>query len=354
MERVFPRYLDALEQADRRRAISVALEVVGSGLPPERVLLELVAPAQIEVGRRWQRADWDVAREHAATAVSDAVVSALAASAAEQDPKAEPRGRVVVACVEDEWHALPARIVAEVLSLSGWSTTFLGAATPASHLGDYLVDSAPDAVALSCSLPSSLPAARRTIEAAREAGIPVIVGGRAFGPDALRAERLGANAWGASAHEAARLLEELPPTTSPAPPLTSACLGEYALLAGSRAQLVEDAMGVLGERFPGLQGYDDAQLLRTREDLGYIVDFLAAAHFVDDARIFEDFVDWLVEVLEARGVPSSAVVIAFDALAASAPDYLRTVDLLGAQSVRLRRRGLRAEHQHGGTQPGLT
>src|SRR3712207_7094162 len=41
------------------------------------------------------------------------------------------RGHVVVACLDGEWHALAARIVAEVLRVHGWRVTFLGASVPA-------------------------------------------------------------------------------------------------------------------------------------------------------------------------------------------------------------------------------
>jgi hypothetical protein len=48
-------------------------------------------------------------------------------------------------------------------------------------------------------------------------------------------------------------------------------------LEAARSQLVETAMSELFLRFPPLAGYSETQLARTREDLGYILQFLEAA-----------------------------------------------------------------------------
>ncbi|MDI5943123.1 cobalamin B12-binding domain-containing protein, partial [Micromonospora sp. DH15] len=63
---------------------------------------------------------------------------------------------MVLACVEGEWHALAARIVAEVVRAAGWRGTCLGASVPARHLVSYLHQTGPDAVLLSCVQPSRL------------------------------------------------------------------------------------------------------------------------------------------------------------------------------------------------------
>ncbi|MER6594512.1 cobalamin-dependent protein, partial [Micromonospora purpureochromogenes] len=186
----YPEFLDALEEADEYGAIDVAVRLLDGGVLVERVLLDLVAPAQSEVGERWVRNEWSVAQEHAATHISERVVAAVAAHA---NPR-PIRGRVVVACMDGEWHALPPRLVAEVLRLRGWQVTFLGASVPAAHLVSYLHRHDAHAVALACALPMRLPYAHRMIEACRRSDVPVVVGGRGFGDDGRWARTLGV-AW---------------------------------------------------------------------------------------------------------------------------------------------------------------
>ncbi|WP_446214114.1 cobalamin B12-binding domain-containing protein [Micromonospora sp. IBSANI012] len=296
-------FLEALEEADEYAAIDVAVRLLDAGVPAERVLLDLVAPAQSEVGERWARNEWSVAQEHAATHISERVVAAVAAHV---NPR-PTRGRVVVACMDGEWHALPPRVVAEVLRLRGWQVTFLGASVPAAHLVSYLHRHDAHAVALACALPMRLPYAHRMIEACRRSDVPVVVGGRGFGDDGRWARTLGV-AWAPDAPSAADLVadERALRRVRPAE-LPHLADDEYASLVKRRGELIDSALADLRERVPSVRDYTPAQLDSTISDLGYIVDFLAAALYVDDSSLFTDFVGWLVEILTSRGVPAAAV-----------------------------------------------
>ncbi|MFY1622247.1 cobalamin B12-binding domain-containing protein [Micromonospora sp. WMMD723] len=301
--RAFGDFLACLEEADEYGAIEVVTGLLDAGVPAERVLLDLVAPAQSEVGERWARNEWSVAQEHAATHISERAVAAVAGYA---DPR-PTRGRIVVACMDGEWHALPPRLVAEVLRLRGWQVTFLGASVPAAHLVSYLHRHDAHAVALACALPMRLPQAHRMVEACRRSDVPVVVGGRGFGVDGRWARRLGV-AWAPDAPGAAdlvadeRALRRVPPAD-----LSHLADDEYASLVKRRGELIDSAVADLRARVPSVADYTSAQWDATTADLGYTVDFLAAAVYVDDAELFTDFVTWLVAILTSRGVPAGAV-----------------------------------------------
>jgi hypothetical protein len=63
-----------------------------------------------------------------------------------------------------------------------------------------------------------------------------------------------------------------------------------------------------------MSNYDTRQLTRTREDLVFIARFVAAAQLVDDDTVLTEFLDWLAELLEARGVPRVALTAGLEAL----------------------------------------
>ncbi|NJP35535.1 cobalamin B12-binding domain-containing protein [Micromonospora thermarum] len=320
------RYLHCLAEADEYAAVEVATRLLDDGLPAERVLLDLVAPAQAEVGDRWARNEWSVAQEHAATHISERVVAAVAAYAGPRPT----RGRVVVACMDGEWHALPPRLVAEVLRLRGWQVTFLGASVPAAHLVSYLHRHDAHAVALACALPMRLPHAHRMIEACRRSDVPVVVGGRGFGADGRWARRLGV-AWAPDAPSAADLVaDERTLRRTPPAELSHLADDEYASLVKRRGELVDSALADLRERAPATRDYTPAQLDSTVSDLGYIVDFLAAALYVDDDTLFTEFVDWLVDILANRGVPAPAVGLTLTHYAEALRDSPRAARLLDA------------------------
>ncbi|MEU8391548.1 cobalamin-dependent protein [Micromonospora sp. NPDC048842] len=317
-------YLEHLADADEYAATDLAIGLLDSGVPAERVLLDLVAPAQAEVGERWARNEWSVAQEHAATHISEQVVAAVSAHV-----KPRPTGgRVVVACMDGEWHALPPRLVAEVLRLRGWQVTFLGASVPAAHLVSYLHRYDAHAVALACALPMRLPYAHRMIEACRRSDVPVVVGGRGFGTDGRWARRLGV-AWAPDAPSAAELIADERALRG-VPPARLAHLAddEYASLVRRRGELIDSALTELRERVPAARAYTAAQLDATVSDLGHIVDFLAAAVYVDDPSLFTEFVEWLSGILGSRGVPAGAVVLPLEHYAAALRDFPRAARAL--------------------------
>ncbi|RQX17052.1 cobalamin-binding protein [Micromonospora ureilytica] len=322
-------YLDHLADADEYAATDLAIGLLDAGVPAERVLLDLVAPAQAEVGERWARNEWSVAQEHAATHISEQVVAAVSAHV-----KPRPTGgRVVVACMDGEWHALPPRLVAEVLRLRGWQVTFLGASVPAAHLVSYLHRYDAHAVALACALPMRLPYAHRMIEACRRSDVPVVVGGRGFGADGRWARRLGV-AWAPDAPSAAELIADERALRG-VPPARLAHLtdDEYVSLVRRRGELIDSALAELRERVPAARAYTAAQLDATVSDLGHIVDFLAAAVYVDDSSLFSEFVEWLSGILSSRGVPVGAIALPLEHYAAALRDFpraARTLALGGA------------------------
>jgi methanogenic corrinoid protein MtbC1 len=272
-------------------------ELLDLGTAPVVVLLDVIGPAQRRVGERWQRGEWTVAQEHAATAIAHAAAT-VTARRIEQPPVS--LGHVVVACAEREWHALPALMVAETIRFFGWQVTYLGAATPAGRLAQYLDDLGPDAVALSCSVISALPSSRRVIEAARQSGVPVLAGGSAFGPDALRALVLGATAWAGNAQDAVTALADLSPVVDPADPLPADVATEQAELDLRHSELVRATL----TRWAAADttGAVAGDLAAVAEDAVHqALHSLGAALLTGDTRILREAADWVPAVVTGRG-----------------------------------------------------
>ena len=306
-------YWEALAGGDSDAAVAVALSMHDdAGIPVIDILDDVVAAAQVEVGRRWAANEWNVAQEHRATSVSEEVVAALATRV----PRTGERGTAVVTCVDGEWHSLPSRVVAAVLRAGGWRVHYLGASVPVPHLAQMLHDVGPDVTAVSCSLPTALVRARHTIEASREAGVPVIAGGPGFGPGGRWATLLGADATAPDARRALAVLSDpaWPAFTAPAPPHEPPDRA-HELLRRRQAEIVFEAGRRLRERWPGVREYGSEQEARTTEDLGYLVEFLAASLYVDDVELYTGFVSWMAGILECRRVPRPALTAGLEVTA---------------------------------------
>lgn len=324
---------DAVAAGDEASAVEVVLAALDAGNDTEGVLLDVVGAVQARVGAEWAANRLSVAQEHAATAINDRVVAAVGrrTGGARSGP---PRGRVTVACVDGEWHALPARLLAQVLSLRGWQVDYLGAQVPTPHLIRHLHRTAPDAVALSASLVTRLPVAHAAVTACQATGTPVIAGGAGFGPDGRYARLLGADAWAPDARSAAdRLARGLPPPVAdhqPVDDLPHLADQEYTLVTRGAAALVGAVTAGLEKRFPAMRDYSEQQRQHTAEDIAHIVDFLGIALYTDDEGLFTGFLAWTADILTARGVPAASLLPALDLLAVELKDFSRALALLAA------------------------
>ncbi|HEY3482219.1 MAG TPA: cobalamin B12-binding domain-containing protein [Streptomyces sp.] len=317
---------------DEFRAAGVVFDALENGMDAETVLLDLLAPVQVRVGAEWAANRLSVTQEHAASAITERIIAALA-----HHPTARTAphlGRVTVACVDQEWHALPARLLAEVLTLRGWQVDFLGAQVPTPHLIAHLHASGSDAVALSSSIPTRLPASHAAITGCQAIGVPVLAGGAAFGTDGRYARLLGANAWAPDARAAAAELA----AGIPAPDLAAGrqqiddlphlADQEYTLVARTQGNLVREVLAQLEAAFPAMASYTAHQRERTAEDIAHIVDFLTVALYCDDDELFTTFITWTAEILTARHVPARSLRPALNILATELKEFPRSLRLL--------------------------
>ncbi|AWE53998.1 MULTISPECIES: cobalamin B12-binding domain-containing protein [Streptomyces] len=346
LERAREQLWQAVCARDEDAAARAVFTALDDGAEPQDILLDVIAHTQREVGRAWAENRFTVAQEHSATAIHERIIAAMAhrVPAPATD---DPRVTVTVACVDGEWHALPARLLAEVLRLRGHRVDFLGAQVPTPHLIAHLHATAPSAVALSSSLPLRLPAAHSAITAVQAIGIPVVAGGAAFGADGRYARLLGADAWAPDARTAAGLLERgLPRPAGGAvrqsvDDLPHLVDQEYTLVTRARRQVVRSTLAGLEERVPAMRDYSEEQRERTAEDVLHIVEFLACALYTDDSSLFTGFLDWTADILEARRVPARVLDPTLELLQGELKDFPRTLGLLAEGRDTLRRRAAR-------------
>ncbi len=307
-------YWRAVSDADTAAAHVVARRVLDRGTSVEDLLEHVVVDAQRRVGELWATHRWSVAREHAATAVSEAVVHRVADGL--------PVGAgplLLVACVEREWHAMPALVLTTVLRARGLAAEYAGAATSRDDLVSAILDRGPRAVLLSASLSSSLPRLRRQVEAVRGTSTPVVVGGRAFDSGGVRARRLGATAYAGSPAEALQVLAGLPRHVDAAPPLGHRGAAEARTLQARADAIARDVLAALDLGSLALPPDDWRVVLATHTP--HVVDSLVGALLCDDVSVLVETRAWLREVLTGRGGGPASVDQLWEALAHQLRDF---------------------------------
>jgi methanogenic corrinoid protein MtbC1 len=307
-------YFDHLEHPDVQAGAAIVERLLDAGEGVATVVEEVLRPAQIEVGRRWQINEWSVADEHAASAVTETALMAAAGMRRHEVDSA--RGAVVLACAPGEWHTIPLRMLSEVLAEARFTCHFLGGSVPPSHLRRYLDKVQPAALALTCSSPMSLDGAVASIAVAHSAGVPVLVGGRGFGRDDHRASMIGADGWTDEPSVAVEVLARWADGREQPALRSGRCDSDTPMSEDLGA--VRDAVVVrLLAQFPELTSSSAEDGSRTREDVDLIIGFALMANRFRDDRIFTDFVAWLSDVLAARHVSPAILTASLLAIAAS-------------------------------------
>jgi methanogenic corrinoid protein MtbC1 len=314
------RYTNAAIVGDRPTAAELAARLLRDDSSAEAVIRELLAPSQVEIGRRWLERACSVGHEHTATFITESVLASLTVGL---EPPLS-KGRLVMVCADGEWHGLPARMAAELLMLQGWQVVFLGPATPTDHLRTYLADVEADAVAVSCSVAANLPGAARTVRVARHLGFTVVVGGRAFGTNSMRARAIGADGWLATVPDDFDL-DRVVWKRVPEPSMDA----DWARIESERLDIVRHAVRWLSEHHPAVIANPGSWLEHIISDLDEIVRFTAAAELCNDPSILSGYRSWLAAMLASAGLPEAAVTVGFDAVAA----VLETIAPHAAQMV---------------------
>jgi MerR family transcriptional regulator, light-induced transcriptional regulator len=190
LEGVSRTYGDALRAADGAAAERVALECLQEGMAIEALYARVIAPAMWRIGCLWQEGAITVADEHLATALTHRVMASAYGSSF---GRATTRpGRILLAVVEGQRHALGLRMAADVLELGGYEVNYLGEDVPLDALVGAIESRDPDLIGLSSTLTpddSALRAAVAELESAFP-DIPILLGGQGVPSEVLHEGRV--------------------------------------------------------------------------------------------------------------------------------------------------------------------
>jgi excisionase family DNA binding protein len=197
-----------LVAGDARGSWGVIEAALAAGAELDEIYLEVLTPALVGIGTRWEVGEIDIAVEHRATVIVNRMIGRLG-------PRFVRRGRskgaIVVAAPQGERHALPTAILADLLRLGGWEVSDLGADMPPSSVA-HVAAATPGlvAVGLSVTIAEHARECVATCEAVRAAvpGVPIVIGGLGVRShdDAIA---LGGDAYLADAVAMVRFLEGL-------------------------------------------------------------------------------------------------------------------------------------------------
>ena len=206
-ELIPPLLVERLLAGDENGAFQLLESTMASGAGAEEVYLDFIAPALVDIGRRWHDGEATVADEHLASSTALRVISRLGPRIG---TRGRSRGNILLAVVSDDHHGLPTALLRDILRSRGFTVEDLGANTPPESIVDRA--RATDnlvAIGLCSTQPGNDDIVRVTLSALNEElDVPIVLGGGSF-RDADHAGSLGECLASTSSRHALELFDEV-------------------------------------------------------------------------------------------------------------------------------------------------
>lgn len=204
-DRLALRYLQNILEGNISDAVAEVVNAVRDGLDVRSAYIDVLLPAQREIGRLWHLCEVTVAEEHMVTLATQRTMNILVQTAR---PAPSNGKTAIIAAVATNTHDIGLQAVADLYQIAGWRPIFLGADVPMEDLPGMINYFQADLLLLGATLSTQLPRVQQTVAAARassERSVKVIVGGAAFDEAAGLWKKVGADGYAARVDEAVSL-----------------------------------------------------------------------------------------------------------------------------------------------------
>lgn len=172
-------FITSLINGNRKKCSDIVHNLLNENISIIDLYENLIKPSLYKIGELWEYNKISVAVEHMATSTTEAILNELYAQVISDIRQSK---KVVVGCVENEFHQVGIKMVSDIFEQNGWDTFFLGANTPLKDLILFAKSINPDIIALSLSIYFNIPMLQKMILEIKETfpGVQILVGGQAF------------------------------------------------------------------------------------------------------------------------------------------------------------------------------
>jgi 5-methyltetrahydrofolate--homocysteine methyltransferase len=196
---------DAILDGEKDDAIAAVQAALDAGLDPATILSDGMIAAMGEVGKRFEAGDFFVPEMLISARAMQNGLALLKPELLKNNVKSA--GKVAIGTVKGDLHDIGKNLVGMMLEGSGFEVLDLGTDVQPQAFVDAVRDQAPDIIALSALLTTTMPMMETTIQALQAAGlrqnVKVIIGGAPV--TEAYAELIGAYGYSADASRAVTL-----------------------------------------------------------------------------------------------------------------------------------------------------
>jgi len=173
----YTEYLEALLRGDRMKCRDIVGVLLENDLDVRSLYIDLFQRTLYEIGELWAQNVISVDVEHYATAITESLFPLVYPKIFIGDHNGY---KAVVSCVANEYHQIGGKMVADILEMNGWDTSFLGANSSVDDLKAEIKNENPALLVLSLSLAQNLKSLGSSLTEIRAVypNLPILVGGQ--------------------------------------------------------------------------------------------------------------------------------------------------------------------------------
>ena len=193
-------YLSALLSGNRLLATQHVMDAFQNGLTLGEVYVDVIQPVLYNIGYLWEKGKVSVTQENLATAITQTILSRIYSEVVLPDPGGK---KALIACLENNYHQIGPRMMADIMQLKGIDTLFLGANTRIADFCQMIDTMKPDIVGLPATLLAHIQSVELTIERIHTDYLSyrptIMVGGIPFNMEDKLWKKVGGDVWGENA-----------------------------------------------------------------------------------------------------------------------------------------------------------
>lgn len=140
-------FYNALVDGDKDKCIQIVQSLLDEGVALKNIYVELFQKSLYRIGKLWDHNKLSIPEEHLATQIVEALIDRFAPVGKSNSDK-----KVVVTCIDKEYHQIGAKMVSNIFELNGWKPYYLGASVPNKEILKFVKQIDPEIIALSWSL----------------------------------------------------------------------------------------------------------------------------------------------------------------------------------------------------------
>ncbi len=140
-------FYNSLLDGDKQKCYDIVNFLLEDGHSILDIYVDLFQKSLYRIGKLWDQRELSISEEHMASNIISSLIERFS-----PEPSRKREEKVIVTCIDKEFHEIGAKMVTKVFELNGFNTFFLGANVPTKEILKFVRQIEPYFIAISWSL----------------------------------------------------------------------------------------------------------------------------------------------------------------------------------------------------------